>query len=163
MTFCSVLIRRELVEAVGPMDGSMITYYSDSDYCLTARHAGFRVGYAGQGSFVFHRVGQSAHTSEAQRRIFRQDHMAFWNKWISGEGHSVYLGLMSDPSDERRWRPDELRRQAGAFPELQAWLGSLPPDQKIKLGDILDHFQYRKPQTAFSILCNIAAELVSPG
>jgi len=163
VTFCSVLIRGDLVDAVGLMDRSMMTYYSDSDYCLTARCAGFRVGYAGSDSFVFHRVGQSAHTSEVQRRVFRQDHRTFWNKWIGGESHSIYLGLMSDSSDGRRWRADELRRQAGAFPELKAWLNSLPAEQKIKLQDVLDHFQYKKPATAFSTLCNVAAELVSPG
>lgn len=163
VTFCSVLIRRDLVEEVGLMDGSMATYYSDSDYCLMARHAGFGVGYAGMDSFVFHKVGQSVYTSEAQRRIFRQDHMAFWNKWIGGDRQSIYLGLMSDPSDARLWRAGELRRQAEAFPELKTWLNSLPADQKIKFRDILDHFQYKRPPTAFSMLCNIAAELGSSG
>lgn len=80
-----------------------------------------------------------------------------------GERHSTYLGLMSDPSDGRHWRTDELGRKAEAYPELKTWLNSLPAGQKIRLRDMLDHFQYKKPPTPFSILCNIAAELCSPG
>ena len=163
LSFCSVLVRRDLVERVGPMDESMVNYYSDSDYSLTARQAGFKLGYAGKDSFVFHKTGQSSNPGEAQKPVLRQDHMAFWNKWIGGDLHSIYLALMTDPSDGRHWRADELGRQADAYPELKMWLKSFPAGQEIRFRDILDHFQYRKPPTPFSTLCNIAAELCSPG
>jgi GT2 family glycosyltransferase len=159
VTFCSVLIRRELVENIGLMDGSMVTYYSDSDYCLMARRAGFKVGYAGSDSYLFHKIGQSANPDEMQLRVLRQDLQTFWRKWIDGAGHSLYLKLMSGPGDMRRWSAGELHRQAGAFRELKAWLDLLPPDQKLGYRDILDHFQHKIPTTDFSILCNLWAEL----
>jgi GT2 family glycosyltransferase len=159
VTFCSVLIRRDVVESIGLMDGSMITYYSDSDYCLAARRAGFGVGYAGKDSYVFHKVGQSANPSETQQRILMGDRQVFWKKWIDGERHAAYLDLMSAPDDGRSWRAGDLRTKASAFPELRTWLSSLRPERKIFLQDILQHFEFRLPPTDFVILCHLADRL----
>jgi GT2 family glycosyltransferase len=160
VTFCSVLIRRDVVESIGPMDESMITYYSDSDYCLAAGQAGFGVGYAGEDSYIFHKVGQSANPSEAQQRILLTDRQAFWKKWIAGERHAIYLDLMSAPDDARFWRAGELRTKAAMFPELKAWLSSLRSEQKISLQDILQHFEFTLPPTEFVILCHLADRLL---
>jgi GT2 family glycosyltransferase len=160
VTFCSVLIRRDVVESIGPMDESMSTYYSDSDYCLAARQAGFGVGYSGKDSYVFHKVGQSANPSEAQTRVLKEDRLAFWKKWIGGERHAAYLDLMSAPDDARSWLAGDLRTKAAAFPELRAWLNSLRSEQKISLRDILQHFDYKTPPTEFTILCHIADVLL---
>lgn len=160
VTFCSVLIRRDVIESVGPMDVSMRTYYSDSDYCLRARQAGFGVGYAGKDSYVFHKVGQSANPSDAQIHVLEEDRLAFWKKWIAGEQHAAYLDLMSAPDDVHAWRAGDIRTKAGAFPELRSWLNSLRAEQKISLQDILDHFEYKLPPTDFAILCHIANELL---
>ncbi len=160
VTFCSVLVRRDVVESVGPMDESMKTYYSDSDYCLMARQAGFGVGYAGKDSYIFHKTGQSSNPSDAQKRVLAEDRLAFWEKWISGERHSTYLDLMSDPDNVHSWRAEDLRRKAGAFPELRSWLNSLRAEQKLSLQDILQHFEYKAPPSDFAILCNLSDELL---
>jgi GT2 family glycosyltransferase len=161
VSFCSVLIRRDVVESIGPMDESMLTYYSDSDYCLAARQAGLGVGYAGKDSYIFHKVGQSANPSEAQQRILKADRQAFWQKWMAGDRHAAYLALMSAPEDARSWRVADLRTKAGAFPELRAWLSSLRSEQMISLPDILQHFEYKLPITEFVILCHLADQLFS--
>jgi GT2 family glycosyltransferase len=160
VTFCSVLIRRDLVESIGPMDESMRTYYSDSDYCLAARQAGFGVGFAGKDSYVFHRVGQSANPSDAQLRVLRGDRQTFWKKWIGSERHASYLDLMSAPDDDRSWCAGDLRTKAGAFPDLRTWLSSLKSGQKISLQDILQHFEFKLPPTEFVILCHLAERLI---
>jgi hypothetical protein len=161
VSFCSVLVRRDVVESIGPMDESMSTYYSDSDYCLAARQAAFRVGYAGKDSYIFHKVGQSANPSEAQQRVLKGDRQAFWKKWMAGERHAAYLDLMSAPDDARSWSAVDLRSKAGAFPELRTWLSSLRPEQKISLQDILQHFEFKLPPTEFVILCHLAEQLLS--
>jgi GT2 family glycosyltransferase len=161
VSFCSVLIRRDVIESIGPMDESMITYYSDSDYCLAARKAGFGVGYAGKDSYVFHKVGESANPSDAQMRILRADRQAFWKKWMAGDRHVIYFDLMSTPDDARSWRAADLRTKAGAFPELRSWLSSLRSEQLISLPDILQHFEYKLPLTEFVILCRLADRLMS--
>jgi GT2 family glycosyltransferase len=163
VTFCSVLIRRDVVDSVGPMDESMNTYYSDSDYCLMARRAGFGVGYSGKDSYLFHKVGQSANPGDAQTRILQEDRQAFWKKWISGEHHAIYLELMKEPDSVHSWRAGDLKIKATAFRELRSWLNSLDAEQKISLQDILEHFEYTLPPTDFVILCRIADESLKKG
>jgi GT2 family glycosyltransferase len=162
VTFCSVLLRREVVEKIGGMDETLVTYYSDSDYCLSARQAGLGVGYAGKGSYVFHKVGQSANPGEAQSRVLREDHLAFWRKWIGGPRHAEYLALLSSPGDRRAWRAGDVQKTAAEFPELRSWLRTLQDNQMISIRDVLEHFQYKAPASEFALLCNIAVELLPP-
>jgi hypothetical protein len=160
VSFCSVLIRRDVVETIGPMDESMMTYYSDSDYCLVARKAGFGVGYAGKDSYVFHKVGESANPSDAQMRILKGDRQTFWKKWMAGDRHAAYFDLMPAPDDAHSWRAADLRTKSGPFPELRSWLSSLRSEQLISLPDILQHFEYKLPLTEFVILCRLADRLI---
>jgi GT2 family glycosyltransferase len=45
VSFACVLLRREAVEAAGPMDEGYFMYFEDADYCARVRRAGFRVLY----------------------------------------------------------------------------------------------------------------------
>jgi len=44
---CSMLIRRELVEAQGALDAELFAYHEDVDFCLRARAGGWRVRHVG--------------------------------------------------------------------------------------------------------------------
>lgn len=41
--FCAILIRHEVIEAVGLLDEEFFLYYEDMDYCRRARTAGWRI------------------------------------------------------------------------------------------------------------------------
>ena len=156
LSFCSVLLRRDVIDAVGPLDEELVTYYSDSDYSLRARARGFRLGYAGCGSVVFHKLGQSSAPGLEQARVIRADYLKFWSKWIAGERHASYLKLM-----ETSWyEPKLLMQNICLDAELRAWLRGLPGDVRLGLGSILDHFQHRNPPSRFSTLCNVTRELL---
>ena len=45
ISFACVLIRREVVEQIGPMDEGFFMYFEDVDYCLRARSAGWQIAY----------------------------------------------------------------------------------------------------------------------
>lgn len=45
VSFACVLIRREALDAAGPMDEGYFMYFEDADYCARVRGAGFRVVY----------------------------------------------------------------------------------------------------------------------
>lgn len=54
----SLIIRREVIEQIGPLDEGLYTYFDDPDYCLNARRAGWEVWYV-PASRVSHLGGQS--------------------------------------------------------------------------------------------------------
>ena len=39
----SMMIRRRVIEAIGPLDEGLYTYFDDVDYCLNARRAGWEI------------------------------------------------------------------------------------------------------------------------
>lgn len=51
---CAMLLSREAVEAVGPLDERFFAYHEDVDWCVRARAAGFRILFA-PGARVVHR------------------------------------------------------------------------------------------------------------
>jgi GT2 family glycosyltransferase len=72
----SMMIRRAMIEKIGLMDESLFLLCSDSDYCLTARKAGWEVWYVPH-SKVLHKLNVSKNVSEWHQK----DMDAFMNKW----------------------------------------------------------------------------------
>jgi len=56
---CCFLVKREVVERIGMLDGAYHMYTEDADFCMRARRAGYRVVYE-PGARVLHRVSVSA-------------------------------------------------------------------------------------------------------
>lgn len=85
----SLMVRREVFEAVGLLDEAYFMYYEEVDFCLRAARAGWPCWYV-PGSRVVHLVGQSsgvtglepvrkrrpAYWFQARRRYFRKNHGA---------------------------------------------------------------------------------------
>ena len=63
----SMIIRREVVERIGPLDEGLYTYFDDVDYCMNARRAGWQTWYVPE-SRVMHYGGQSTGVSIKERR-----------------------------------------------------------------------------------------------
>ena len=56
---CSMLVRRELFERVGYLDPKYFVYYDETDWCIRAQRAGYRVLYAPRAK-VWHKVSASS-------------------------------------------------------------------------------------------------------
>ena len=67
VTGACLLIRREVVEEVGPLDESYVTYSEEVDWCWRVRKAGWQVYYVAEAS-VLHWGGQSAAKMSSRRR-----------------------------------------------------------------------------------------------
>jgi N-acetylglucosaminyl-diphospho-decaprenol L-rhamnosyltransferase len=84
----SMMIRREVLQAIGLLDEGYFTYFEDVDFCFNARRAGWPIWYF-PGSRVAHLVGQSSgitskaprrrpsYLFEARRRYFLKNHGPF--------------------------------------------------------------------------------------
>lgn len=85
VTFASVLIRREVFEDIGMLDGNMKFIGSDSDFCFRARNAGWKIVYEPK-MMIYHKIGQSAANPAPEvSRQMQQDMDYFQNKWINGK------------------------------------------------------------------------------
>lgn len=62
----SMIIRREVFEAIGLLDESYFMYFEEVDFCLRARRAGWPCWYVPQ-SHVVHFVGQSSGVTDSKR------------------------------------------------------------------------------------------------
>lgn len=85
----SMIIRREVIDAIGPLDEGLYTYFDDVDYCLNAARAGWQIWYVPE-SRVIHLEGASTGISaknlkrrprylfQARRRFFLKNHGALY-------------------------------------------------------------------------------------
>ena len=90
---CSMIIRRQVVEAIGPLDEGLYTYYDDIDYCLNARRAGWATWFVPQ-SCVVHLEGASTGVTariikrrppywfQARRRFFLRNYGAIYTALV---------------------------------------------------------------------------------
>jgi len=58
ITGCALLARREVFESIGFLDEGYLAYFEDTDFCMRARRAGFRIRYVPDG-VVWHRISAS--------------------------------------------------------------------------------------------------------
>ena len=66
ITFACALIRRECFEALGGVFAGAFMYFEDSDFCLRARAAGWRLAVA-EGTRVLHKEGGSGSVGKVRR------------------------------------------------------------------------------------------------
>jgi len=90
VTFCSVLIRAEMVEQIGRLDPNYFLVCSDSDYCYTARSRGWDI-LSDPKSIVYHHEEHGisrVHNIDPDmqlRKKMRGDQRYFIEKWIGSE------------------------------------------------------------------------------
>lgn len=85
VAFASTIIRRQTIEAIGPLDEGLYTYFDDIDYCLNARRAGWQTWFVPD-SRVIHLEGAATGITarirkrrpdywfQARRRFFLKNH-----------------------------------------------------------------------------------------
>lgn len=71
----SMMIRKEVFDAIGMMDDRYFMYFEEVDFCLRARRAGWSCWYVPQ-SRVIHLVGQSSGVTDAKQS--RKRRPAYW-------------------------------------------------------------------------------------
>lgn len=86
MPFAAVTFNMAALLDIGMPDAEMTLWFSDSDYCIRARLAGYRVVYLGEQAVVRHEQSASVNRmeDEARRLRFVLDQTAFRRKWGGG-------------------------------------------------------------------------------
>lgn len=68
VTGCAILVKREVIQAIGALDGRFFIYFEESEWCTRARHAGFRVVYVPQAR-MWHKIEPTARNT-SRRYLF---------------------------------------------------------------------------------------------
>lgn len=83
----SMIIRREVIEAIGPLDEGLYTYFEDIDYCLNAKRAGWQtwcvpesrvIHFGGQSTGIKNLKRRPEYWFQARRRFFLKNHGALY-------------------------------------------------------------------------------------
>lgn len=110
-SFASILIRGQMMDEIGLMDEGYFLYFEDAEFCLRARRAGWKFGYAPQATTVHFRGGSGPVKALAaskkrmpryyylsRTRFFYQAHgrvglMAANGAWYLGRGLAQFRRL----------------------------------------------------------------------
>jgi len=81
VVFACVYIRRDLMDVIGFLDEDFFSYYEDSDYCLKARQAGFRVVNCGSLTIRHREHGSTSANKVSHSEMFLKSQETFLGKW----------------------------------------------------------------------------------
>ena len=68
---CCMIIKREVIEKIGVLDGRYFMYLEDVDFCMRAKQAGFGLWYVPQ-SYIRHKNAQSSGKSGSDIHVYYQ-------------------------------------------------------------------------------------------
>jgi len=92
----SLMLRREMVEAVGGLDEQYFLYYEETDFCLKARRAGYTCWYVPD-SRIVHIAGQSTGVTRRDRKAVKTP--AYWfesRRRYFAKNHGVAYAALTD-------------------------------------------------------------------
>ncbi|MCE7958744.1 MAG: glycosyltransferase, partial [Acidobacteria bacterium ACB2] len=81
VTFACAYLRRELLDRIGPLSLDYESYFEDTDTCLRAREAGFRVLCCGDVTIVHHEHGSTSDSPELFDEVFQRSRATFSRRW----------------------------------------------------------------------------------
>jgi len=81
ITGACMYIRRDVRAVLGGLDEAYVSYFEDTDYCLRARMAGFRVVCTGGTSLLHHENSSTAVNRIDLNGLLRRSHATFVHRW----------------------------------------------------------------------------------
>ena len=134
IAFACALVRREVIERIGPLDDGYFMYFEDVDYCRRARAAGFKVLYWPSAEVVHYSGGSSGVTDpgELQKRAPRYYYEArarYFAKFFGRRGLWLANGFWH-VGRSISWSRERLGRRTPHLRQREAhdiWTNALTP------------------------------------
>lgn len=89
-----LLVRREVVEQVGPMDRELWLFFNDVDWCLRIRRAGWDIRYLHFGTEVLHHLGASTTSFVNFPIVWHANRLYFYRKHFHLAGSFIVKSAM---------------------------------------------------------------------
>ena len=118
VTGCAMLVRRKLIERVGPLDERFFAYFEETEWCARARRVGFRVVYVSQARMWHKLKAETRGHSRLYQYLMARNRLLYLK--CSGAGPWVIsraaLGLLRTAASwSLRPRHREMRPLSGAL------------------------------------------------
>lgn len=81
VVFACVYIKRAVLDKIGPLPEEYFAYFEDTDYCLTARRAGFRTVCCGQVTIIHHENVSTRENKISHNDLFSRSQLIFKRRW----------------------------------------------------------------------------------
>ncbi|HEV3458763.1 MAG TPA: glycosyltransferase [Thermoanaerobaculia bacterium] len=81
IVFACAYIRREVLDAIGPLALDFESYFEDTDFCLRARHAGWKTLLCGEVTLIHDEHGSTRGDDRALMELFQGSREIFRRKW----------------------------------------------------------------------------------
>ncbi len=81
VVFACALLKREAIAAIGALSEDFESYFEDTDYCLRAREAGFKILLCGGVTLVHDEHGSTSGSDEHFSRLFQTSREIFRKNW----------------------------------------------------------------------------------
>ncbi len=103
IVFACAWIRREVVTAIGGLALDFESYFEDTDYCLRARGAGYKVLLCGDVTLVHDEHGSTRGADRERDALFQSSRETFRSKWADElaaryRGEVAWQSIMNFPS-----------------------------------------------------------------
>lgn len=83
VVFACVYLRRAVLEAVGGLCEDYFAYFEDTDYCNTAREAGFRTVCCGDVTIIHHENVSTRENRVSHAQMFKASQAIYKRKWAA--------------------------------------------------------------------------------
>lgn len=83
------MVRREVVERVGPMDRNLWLFFNDVDWCLRIRRAGWDIRYLHYGTEVLHHLGASTKSFPGFPIVWHTNRLHYYRKHYHAVGEVI--------------------------------------------------------------------------
>ena len=81
VAFACVYIKRELINKIGVLSEDYFSYFEDTDYCLTAREAGYKTVCCGEVTIIHHENVSTKENKVSHSDLFETSQKTFKKKW----------------------------------------------------------------------------------
>lgn len=81
IVFAVAYLRREVIDAIGPLNEAYDTYFEDTDYCLRARVAGFATVLCGGVTLLHRQHGSTGADVVRRQSLYAEGHAQFVRDW----------------------------------------------------------------------------------
>jgi len=129
VTGCALLAKRAVLEQAGMLDERFFAYYEETEWCVRAQRAGFKIVHVPQ-AYVWHKISPATQSDSPvvhyymirNRLLFLKTTKAGARAWL----HTLfaeYLRILVSWSVRSRWQDKQVQRRVMLQAIADAWRG----------------------------------------